>query len=554
MIHNEVTALGGDGMFMRDDIETGRCEDHRSLINALGAIVGADRVREDQATRRLVSEDIWHPAGMLVAAVVSPGSLAELSAIVSTIAAAGYAIAPRGAGMSYTGAYRPALKRCVSIDMTRMNRILRISRDDMTVTVEAGVTWKDLNDVLAAKGLRTPFWGPMSGLISTVGGGLSQLNAMLGAGRYGTSSESVVALTVVASDGLVVRTGARGRDRDTPHYRHYGPDFAGLFCGDCGTLGIKAEITLRLIAAPGFEDHLSFSFPSADSLLKAMAELARREIAAETCAFDPGLTTVRMQRASLTSDVKTLGAIVAKEKNLGKGLLAAAKIAIGGRNFIAPTDYPLHLICEGRSQAAVDADADAARRIAALFDGQEVENTIAKVIRAMPFPPLNSVVGPNGEAWVPVHGVCSLSNAPVIFADIEAFYADRKIEMDALQVRTGFLFTTLSTNGLVIEPVFFWPQGWRAIHEAAVEPAHLARLQRRGDNPDATKLVAELREAVIAIFEAHGCGHFQIGRTYPYRESRDEISKALLDAVKAVMDPANILNPGVLGFPEGKGA
>jgi len=519
------------------------------LQSSLAAVVGAGNIRADEESRRLHSEDIWTPVGPVVALIVAPGSVDELAATVAAIRAAGYAIAPRGAGMSYTGGYVPAADRTVSLDMSRMNQILRISREDMTITVQAGVTWNALNEALASQGLRTPFWGPMSGLSSTIGGGISQLNAMFGAGHYGTSSESVVALTVVASDGSVVRTGARGPGGETPFYRHFGPDLTGVFCGDCGTLGIKAEITLRLMTMPAFEDHASFSFPSGEALLKAMAEIARQGLAAETCAFDPGLTMVRMKRASLTSDVKTLGAVVAKEKNFGKGLLAAAKIAMGGRNFIAPTDYPLHVICEGRSKAAVDHDMAATRKIATQFGGAEIENSIAKVIRAMPFPALNSMVGPTGEAWVPIHGVCSLSTSPKIFAEIQALYAERKAEMDAHEIHTGFLFTTMSSNAIVLEPVFFWPQGWRPVHESAVEPAHLSRLQQRPQNEDATALVTSLRKAVVAIFERYGTGHFQIGRTYPYRESRDEMSKALLDGIKAIMDPDGVINPGVLGFP-----
>jgi len=519
------------------------------LQSSLAAVVGAGNIRADEESRRLHSEDIWTPVGPVVALIVAPGSVDELAATVAAIRAAGYAIAPRGAGMSYTGGYVPAADRTVSLDMSRMNQILRISREDMTITVQAGVTWKALNEALASQGLRTPFWGPMSGLSSTIGGGISQLNAMFGAGHYGTSSESVVALTVVASDGSVVRTGARGPGGETPFYRHFGPDLTGVFCGDCGTLGIKAEITLRLMTMPAFEDHASFSFPSGEALLKAMAEIARQGLAAETCAFDPGLTMVRMKRASLTSDVKTLGAVVAKEKNFGKGLLAAAKIAMGGRNFIAPTDYPLHVICEGRSKAAVDHDMAATRKIATQFGGAEIENSIAKVIRAMPFPALNSMVGPTGEAWVPIHGVCSLSTSPKIFAEIQALYAERKAEMDAHEIHTGFLFTTMSSNAIVLEPVFFWPQGWRPVHESAVEPAHLSRLQQRPQNEDATALVTSLRKAVVAIFERYGTGHFQIGRTYPYRESRDKMSKALLDGIKAIMDPDGVINPGVLGFP-----
>lgn len=532
-------------------VESGELQ---ALADALKAIVGADNVQTDESARQLVSEDIFYSAKAVVSVVVSPTNLDDLASAVTAIHAAGFAAVPRGAGMSYTGAYLPATDRSVSIDTTKMDQIIRISRDDMTVTVQAGVTWKALNEALAPHGLRTPFWGPMSGLVSTIGGGISQLNAMFGAARYGTSSESVVALTVVTSDGRIIRTGARGPDGDTPHYRHFGPDLTGLFCGDCGSLGVKAEITLRLIALPTFEECRSYSFPTGEALLLAMAEISREGIAAETCAFDPGLTMVRMQRASLTADVKTLGAVVSKEKSFGKGLLAAAKIVMGGRNFIAPTDYPLHVICEGRSQVAVDADVAVLDAVAKRFGGVEIENTIAKVIRATPFPALNSILGPTGDVWVPIHGVCSLSNAPKIFAEIQNLYAARKEEMETQGVHTGFLFTTMSSNGLIIEPVYFWPQGWRDIHEVAVEPAHLARLQKGTDGAQARVLVDELRAAVIAIFAKYGSGHFQIGRTYPYRESRDAVSQQLLDAVKLVMDPLGTLNPGALGFPMGADA
>lgn len=534
---------------MEQDVGLAPRTDASELKASLAAIVGDTHVHDDLASRQLHSEDIWLPAGSTVALIVAPASTDEVAAIVRAVGAAGYAIAPRGGGMSYTGGYVPTHDRTVSLDMRRMNQILRISREDMTVTVQAGTTWVAVNQALAAEGLRLPFWGPMSGLSSTIGGGVSQLNAMFGAGHYGTSSESVVALTVVTADGEIIRTGARGPGGDTPHYRHFGPDLTGLFCGDCGSLGIKAEVTLRLITAPGFEDTASFSFPTGQALLEAMAEIARRGVAAETCAFDPGLTAVRLRRASLTGDIKTLGAVVAKEKSLGKGLLAAAKIAMGGRNFIAPSDYPLHVACEGRSKSGVEADMAETRRICAAGGGTEIENTIAKVIRAMPFPPLNSMLGPTGEAWVPSHCVSSLSTAPAIFAEIQAVYESRRAEMDAAEIHTGFLFTTMSSNAIVIEPVFFWPQGWRKVHESAVERAHLARLTPRDANPAATALVNELRKALLAIFERYGTGHFQIGRVYPYRESRDAGSRALLDAVKAVVDPHGILNPGVLGFP-----
>jgi FAD/FMN-containing dehydrogenase len=513
-------------------------------------IVGADNLCDDEASLRLFSEDIWAPGEAIAMLIAAPATTQELADVVALANEQGFAMAPRGAGMGYTGSYVPVRANTLSIDTTRMDKVLAISPEDMTVTVQAGCTWLALNEALKPHGLRTPFWGPMSGIYSTIGGGLSQLNAMFGAGHYGTSSESMIALTMVLADGRTLRTGARGADGDTPFYRHYGPDLAGLFCGDSGTLGIKAEVTFRLIRTPPFEDCASFSFKSGEAMLKALGEIARAGLAAESCAFDPGLTRVRMKRMSMAEDVKTLGKVIAKEKSLGKGLLAAAKVALGGRTFIGADDYPLHVAAEGRSKEGVAADMAAIRAIAARFEGAEIENTIAKVIRAIPFPPPNSILGPEGESWAPVHGHASLSNAPKMFGEIEAYFEAMSARFDQHGIFTGFLFTSLSTNALTIEPVFFWPQGYRPVHESMVEPAHLARLKQLGPAAEATAVVTEARNHIKAICQKYGAAHFQIGRTYPFRESRDEAFRDVLDAVKAVVDPKGLFNPGGLGFPQ----
>lgn len=521
------------------------------LRDTLAAIVGDARVNDDPKLRALHSQDIFSVSPATVALVVAPGSLDELSRVVAAVAGAGYAIAPRGAGMSYTSGYLPQDDRSVSIDMSRMDRVLEIDAADMTVTVEAGCTWAALNAALAPHGLRTPFWGAMSGLKSTIGGGLSNLNAMFGAGHYGTTSESVVAVTVVLADGTILRTGARGSDGDSPFYRHHGPDLTGLFCGDSGAFGVKAQITLRLMRAPAHEDYVSFSFPTGEQLVEALAEVTRAGLASETCGFDPALTRARLKRASLAGDVKALGAVVARQKNFGKGLLAAAKVALAGRDFVPEDGWPLHLIAEGRSAAGVAQDLSEMRRIAARFGGVEIENTIAKMIRAMPFPPLNSVIGPDGEGWVPVHGQCPLSTAARILGEIEELFATNRAQMDGLGVWVAYLFSSLSTNAITIEPVFYWPEGWRSIHEAAAEASHLANLKKPADSAEARALVERLRSEVIAIFTHFGVAHFQICRAYPYRESRDQASQQLLDTIKDAVDPKRLINPGVLGFAHG---
>lgn len=518
------------------------------LKEKLAAIVGAENVIDDPAKLRLMSEDIWAVPDRDATLIATPRSLDELAAVVKAAHVAGVAVAPRGAGMSHTNSHNPVRDDTLLIDLAAMDRVLNIDAANMTVTVEAGVTWKALYEALIAKGLRTPFFGPMSGISSTIGGGISQLNAMLGASKYGTSSESVVALTMVLADGAILRTGARGRDGEHPFYRHYGPDLTGIFCGDSGTLGIKGEIVLRLMQASAYEDYCSFSFDSGEQSLRALADIARAGVASETCGFDPGMTRVRLKRASLATDVKALGAVIAHEKTFAKGLMSAAKVALGGRQFIEANEYSLHMIADGRSTAAVAADIAEMRRIAKVHNGREIENTIARMIRTMPFPPGNSVLGPEGESWAPVHGMVALSEAPDLFAALQKLFAEMKPRFDAHGICTGYLFTSVSTNAITIEPVFYWPHGWRPIHEATVEPQHLARLPKLPPNPAATAVVVEAKQRVVDLFAEYGCGHFQIGRTYKYRESRDSASCKLLDAIKAVADPNGQLNPGGLGF------
>jgi FAD/FMN-containing dehydrogenase len=522
--------------------------DFEPVIRDLRAIVGAEHVRDDDVRRTLVSQDIYAVASWPVVAVAAPANKAELAEVMAIAARANLHIAPRGGGMSYTRGYIPGSPKTLSLDLTRMNRVLNISAEDMTVTVEAGCTWKHLNDALRALGLRTPFWGPLSGLTSTVGGGLSQLNAFFGAGLYGTTSESVVALTIVTAEGRLLKTGARAAGGEAPFWRHYGPDLTGLFCGDCGALGIKAEITLRLIQAPSHEGYASFAFATSDEILGAMTAMARAGLASELCGFDPNLTKVRMKRDSLGADLNTLKNVAAKQKNLFSGVKEAAKIALAGRSFIAADTFPLHVICEGRSQAGVDADMAEVRRIAAEFNGEEVENTVPKVMRAQPFAPLNSILGPSGERWVPIHGVLALSQVIPAFNALSDLFAEKAHEFSAHGVETAFLFTTLSTNAFVLEPTFYWPDDRTAIHEATVEPQHLAKLSRFAANAEAAAVVADARRRAVEIFQRMGAGHLQIGRTYPYRESRDPESWALLERIKGELDPHGRLNPGGLGF------
>ena len=510
-------------------------------------IVGVEGYTEDRTARTLFSQDIW-TTGVDAAFIVSPANTDELAAVVRAACQHNIALNPRGAGMSYTKGYIPDRPGVGVLDMTRMDKILEINEEDMYVTVEAGCSWRALHDALKPKGLRTPFWGPLSGITSTIGGGLSQNNAFFGAGTHGTTGDSVLSVTVVLGDGSVVRTGSAGAKQRAPFFRHYGPDLTGLFCGDAGALGFKAEITLRLIPFPEHEDWASYEFVSRDDCANAMQALMRENLACEIFGFDPNLQNLRLKRASLLADAKALGNVMKGQGSLISGLKEGAKIALAGRNFVNQSAYSLHFVVEGRSRTGVREHMAHLKKIATGFGGKAIENSIPKIIRANPFAPMNNVIGPEGERWAPVHGIVSPSNGAAAWAAIDAMFKERHEELEDHGILTGFLVTTIGSAGFLIEPVFFWPEALNEIHRQTVEPEYLASVTPFEPRPQTTELVAELRQAVIDVFSRFGAAHFQIGRTYPYKETRLNESWALLEAIKNAVDEKGIINPGALGL------
>lgn len=522
--------------------------DHQNALKTeLESILGTDGVSDKLADIELMSQDIW-AVGSSAAFIAAPASLEELSKTVAAASRHSVSLNPRGGGMSYTKGYIPDRQDVGILDMTKLDKIIEINEDDMYVTVEAGCTWDALYRALKPKGLRTPFWGPLSGLTSTIGGGVSQNNAFFGGSLYGTTAESVLAITAVLADGTILRTGAAGVKGGKPFFRYYGPDMTGLFCGDCGALGFKAEITLRLMPTPSHEDWASFEFQSRDACAEAMQTVMKENIACEIFGFDPNLQRVRMKRASLLADVKTLGNVVKGQGSLLKGLKEGAKIALAGRNFGDGAAHTLHLVVEGQSAAAVADGMAILKSLCEAHQGKATENSIPKIIRSNPFGPLNNILGPEGERWVPIHGIVATSDGPSAWADIERAFDDMRADLDAHDILTGFLITTLGVNGYLVEPVFIWPEAINPIHEETVEADFLANLPRHEPNPQATAVVEKARQAVMDVFTKYGAAHFQIGRTYPYKENREPEAWSFLEKIKRAADPKGLINPGVLGL------
>jgi len=521
------------------------------LINNLQTVLGENRVFTDDASLKFAATDVYRQ-GKLPTAVIRPGSVEQLCAGIRAVTESGHAVIARGGGASYTDAYLAVSERSVVIDMGDLNKIIEIDEINNIVTVEAGCTWATLRDELLKRNLRTPFFGPFSGLVATVGGSVSQNSISHGSGSYGISAQSVISLDVVLANGEILRTGSgaikSGDSKTRRFFRYSGPDLTGLFTGDCGALGIKASVTLPLLRNPSATEAVAFSFPDFEAMHTAIAGIALLGLDDEGFGLDPALQQGQIARnESRAVKLKLAWNVLRSSPTIYKGIRSLLRMALAGDRHLREPGFALNYIVKGPDAASAKSKIAAIREIA-LRTGGEVPNSMPAIVAVMPFAPLNNVLGPGGERWVPMHGILQHSDVVAFDRRWRALLDSHAEQIEATGIFVGGMYMAVGSNAFLYEIAFYWPDERTVYHEQTLDPDYLGTLPTHPPNKDGRELVENLKNAAIDLFGEFGGVHFQIGKTYPHAENRDTRELNLLRAIKAEVDPGNLMNPGVLGL------
>jgi D-lactate dehydrogenase (cytochrome) len=451
-----------------------------SLLAELRALL-ADRISTAAAVREHHSRGESHHEGHLPDAVVFPLSTDEVRQIVLACAKHRCPMVAFGAGSSLEGHVIP-LRGGVTIDLSRMTRILRVSVDDLDATVEAGVTRKQLERHLQSTGLTFPL---DPGFDATIGGMAATRASGTTAVRYGTMRETVLGLTVVLADGRVLQTGTRARKSSA------GYDLTRLFVGAEGTLGVITEITVRLFGRP-------------------------EAIAAATCSFDDIDGAVRTVITTIQ-----LGVPVARIELLDEVLMEAVNKHSGLSCPVAPT---LFFEFHGLSDQDVTAQATEVAEIAKANGSRAFDQAITPERRTALWQARHDAyyaalaMRPGSSGWT--------TDACVPISRLADCIAETKADLAGSSLVGALVGHAGDGNFHIIFPVH---------HENQAELQEAERLTDR--------LVARTLAMGGTCSGEHGVG---LGKMKFLEQEHGAAAVDVMRTIKRALDPFDLMNPGKL--------
>jgi len=219
-----------------------------------------DRLSTAEAVRNQHGKGEDHFPVMPPDAVIFAETTEDVAEIVRVCAEHKVPVIPFGTGTSLEG-HIGAIEGGISIDLSRMNKVLEVHAEDLDCRVQAGVTRKQLNEYLRDTGLFFPI---DPGADASLGGMAATRASGTNAVRYGTMRENVLALTVVLSDGRIIRTSRRSKKSAA------GYDLTRLFVGSEGTLGVITEVALRLYGIPEAMSSAVCNYPSLEAAVNTV--------------------------------------------------------------------------------------------------------------------------------------------------------------------------------------------------------------------------------------------------------------------------------------------
>jgi D-lactate dehydrogenase (cytochrome) len=262
-------------------------------------------------------------------AVVFARSNDDVIEVVTQCASERVPVIAHGAGSSLEGHLLP-VHGGISLDLSQMNQVLAIDAEDLTATVQAGVTREQLNEALRSTGLFFPI---DPGAHAMIGGMAATRASGTNAVRYGSMRDSVVNLAVVTAQGKLIRTARHARKSSA------GYDLTRLFVGSEGTLGIATEVTVRV-------------YPVADAISAAVVRFPSAKAAVDTV-----IQTIQ------------LGVPIARSEYLCEASIRAINAHSRTELRVAPT---LFLEFQG-SEGAVKEQVETVQAIAAELGGLDFE-------------------------------------------------------------------------------------------------------------------------------------------------------------------------------------
>ena len=438
----------------------------------------------DTYWRALAAEAAGRPLGMPDVAAL-PSTEEQVAAVVAIAAELGTPIVARGGGSGSQGGAVPT-SGGILLDLTRLDEVVEIDERSMTVTAQAGVNGRWLEDHLNERGLMLPHY-PASAAMATVGGYVAARGSGVLSTRYGKIEDLLVSLRLVNADGTVFDT--------IPVPRHaVGPELTQLYVGSEGTLGIVLRATLQVVPLPEARCFRAVAFPALPDAIDAV----RTAIAA---GLRPSVVRVYDERSTRES----LGPVVGEE--LG-GVCAM-------------------LCCEGR-RALAEVEASELLAIAAERGAREIDGSVAETWwnhRYDFYEPPHQPQLP--EMWGTIEAVATYERILDVYAAMQEAIAER-----------------FADDGLVLKSHLshWYPWGTMIYGRFSIRDT--------GQDPDRLhdEVWASGVDAILSagglMNDHHGVGM----KLAPYMARQHGPALEPLRKIKRALDPDGILNPGKLGI------